>query len=462
MTASKVAWVTAFAGVLVALGIAVSASGMIPSLAPHSGPSPPAAGGAGNNSSTPPATYSLTFSETGLPNGTFWGVTLHTSYWGRFAPIGSTAPYPGLGWNGSTTSSIGFVVPNGTYSFRIGVGPVNGTPYSATPENGTVIVNGTNAGVAVSFAPVTFYSVSFVETGLPSGTFWWVLVGGAGVGGWTPTPHPAPSATPAGFGWNGTNGTSVGFQLPDGTYSFFVPAAWTANGTYLASPRSGEFTVNGSAVSVAVSFSVPVAYSITFTESGLPNGTNWSVLLWGGNCWGFGVNTSANSSIGFAQADGSYRYLVPDVWTSAGLYQATPGRGSVTVNGTSVSVSVSFSLLSLYNVTFVETGLPNGTLWSAALFGHGPGHSSWASSNTSSITFSRPNGTYRFGIAPAWNSTGFFTADPSYGNVTVNGTSVTIDVTFTFSNYSAGWQPSAAVPSAPPATVPGTAAGRSN
>ena len=48
-----------------------------------------------------------------------------------------------------------------------------------------------------------------------------------------------------------------------------------------------------------------------------------------------------------------------------------------------------------YNVTFQETGLPAGTFWGVSVQGHyGWGHHRGEISNTSSIVFSLPNGTY--------------------------------------------------------------------
>ena len=448
MVASKVAWVTVLAGVFVALGIAVSASGMMPGLTSHPGPSTPAAGGWGNNSSRSWTSYAVTFTETGLPNGTFWWVGIHGP-WGHWfvpAPPGPGAQPQdfGLGWNGSTSSSVGFSLPNGTYAYQIGSAHANGTLYGASPVSGTISVNGTNVSTAVTFAAATFYAVTFTESGLPNGTFWSVHVQGAGWGGsWGPSAR-TPSANPG--SWNGSTNGSIGFQLPDGTYPYFVPPAWSSNGTYLASPEFGTLTVNGSAMTVSVSFSIPVAYEITFNESGLPVGTNWSVVLFGGNWWNFGYNSSANSSIGFARTDGTYRYAVPDVWTSGGLYLANPAKGSLAVNGTNVSLSVTFAPLSFYNVTFVESGLPSGTNWSAALFTHLPGGSTWGVSNSTSLTLSSPNGTFDFLVGPVWNATGIFTASPSYGNVTVNGTSVVVSVSYAFTNYSSGWGPSRGTP----------------
>ncbi len=74
----------------------------------------------------------------------------------------------------------------------------------------------------------------------------------------------------------------------------------------------------------------------------------------------------------------------------------------------------------LYRVTFVESGLPGGTLWSVTLNGV------TLSSNGRAITFEDPDGTYAFS-APAVHHRA---AVPSHGSVTVSGRNVGESVNF--------------------------------
>ena len=318
----------------------------------------------------------------------------------------------------------------------------NGTLYTPTASIGNFTVNGSAVAVNVTFALATFYNVSFVESGLPNGTFWAVVLHGSDRGGWGHAGEGARADCGGGSGWSGSNTSSINFTLPDGTYRFAVPAAWTSSGLLFANPQSGTVTVNGSSVTESITFAPPQLYNVTFNETGLPNGTTWSAAVVGGGWGSFGFNSSANSTIGFVIGDGTYRYGVLPVWTSGGIYVATPATGNLTVNGSAVSVSVAFALVPTYNVTFVETGLPNGTSWSAGLFGSGWGHAAWNSTSNGSLTLTVPDGAYHFLVAPVFNSTGYFSASPAFGNVTVNGTSVTVDVSFSFSNYSSAWAPS--------------------
>jgi hypothetical protein len=73
--------------------------------------------------------YTVMFNETGLPPGANWSVTMDGVH------------------HSSTTDSIAFTEPNGTYSFTI----QNTTRNTASPSSGMVIVSGANAVVHISF-----------------------------------------------------------------------------------------------------------------------------------------------------------------------------------------------------------------------------------------------------------------------------------------------------------------------
>jgi YVTN family beta-propeller protein len=78
----------------------------------------------------------------------------------------------------------------------------------------------------------------------------------------------------------------------------------------------------------------PTDYPVTFTESGLPAGTDWSVTLAGT------TNSSMTPTIGFREPNGTYSFTVRSV---AGGYTATPSTGSLNVSAASVSEAVTFS-----------------------------------------------------------------------------------------------------------------------
>jgi hypothetical protein len=167
-------------------------------------------GGSSSGGSSGPS-YAVTFSETGLPAGISWTVTFN----------GQTLS--------STTSTIAFSEHNGTYSFS-----VSASGYTATPASGSLTVSGVSSK-SITFAalPPGSYTVTFTESGLPTGMTWSVTLNSA---------------------QESSTGTSISFTETNGTYSFTVGSVTG----YTASPSSGMVTVSG-----------PTSpQSITFTSSG--------------------------------------------------------------------------------------------------------------------------------------------------------------------------------------------------
>ena len=95
---------------------------------------------------------------------------------------------------------------------------------------------------------ISYYSVSFKESGLPSGTEWWANVTGQ-------TSHSSTTSY-------------VNSTLPNGTYYYNVS---TINKAYPPFPKAGSFTISSANVSISIMF----GYSVTFTETGLPSSYKW-------------------------------------------------------------------------------------------------------------------------------------------------------------------------------------------
>ena len=424
-------------------------------------------GKAGGGPGPAPGQYSITFSEAGLTKGTTWSVTL----------AGST--------RSSSGSPVQFTEGNGSYAFSIG--RVSG--YTASPSSGTVTVNGASVTQAVAFSPsaVATYSVTFTEAGLPSGTAWSLTLSGS----------PGSGSAPG----------SITFNEPNGTYSFTIGSV----AGYTANPSSGSVTVNGAGVTQTIVFSSSTApvYPVTFTESGLPSGTAWSVML-----GGVPEGASAPASIVFDEPNGTYSYTVG----SPAGFTASPSSGSVTVNGAAVTQTATFTPVSAggyyavtltsqglpagsggwfldvlnsafsiyggvvesgstavfelpngtyyasayaedsnyttsppshefnvtgasesevfvftpipppsgYAVTFSESGLPSGTSWYASLYNEATGSSQEKSGTGSTITLTEPNGTYYFGVGASG-----YAANPGSGTLTVDGAAVSESIQFT-------------------------------
>ena len=154
--------------------------------------------------------YNINFIESGLPSGTSWAVTFNATT------------------NESDTNTITFTSTNGSYQFT--VSPVSG--YIITPASGTTVVNGSSVTEEITFAvkpAITKYHVTFIETGLPSGTSWSITI---------------DSMT------NSSTSNTIGFLLPDGNYSFM-----TSNNAGYSASGPTTVKVDGSNVTVNLSFS---------------------------------------------------------------------------------------------------------------------------------------------------------------------------------------------------------------
>jgi hypothetical protein len=270
------------------------------------------------------------------------------------------------------------------------------------------------------------YNVTFNETGLPAGTNWTVSV--FWHGGWMHFPLRGHHET--------SNGPTLVFSLPNGTYRYLVhPVA----GFLVEGGGHGLVRVAGaSPPTVNVTFARLTTYAVTFSESGLASGTNWTVRVVPAEvAWhhegGRGTVTGNGASLTLSLPNGTYAFCVLPV---PGYEVTANGSGTFSVSGASPpAVQVTFVRLTTYTVTFQETGLPSGTNWSVAVgalpsWGGSPAPTvvRIAMSNTSTITFQLPNGTYLFHVG---HVDGYFVQNGSFGVVNVSGAAPpTINVTF--------------------------------
>ncbi|MGC8497127.1 MAG: hypothetical protein ACP5NL_03910 [Thermoplasmata archaeon] len=235
-------------------------------------------------------TYPVSFTETGLPSGSSWGITV----------------------NGNTYSSssniVNFNEPNGTYYYEV----VPPSGYTTSPPTGTFTVSGAPVSNSLLFTKATKgpYRITFTETGLPNGTEWIV-------------------ESPNTFMYNSTNNTLI-FYEPNGTYFYDI---FTYVNYYANIPR-GNFTVLGASVNISVVFSTTVSqsYVVSFYASGLPKGVSWTVTFNGQTI------TSTNDYINFTVPNGvySWTYSIPYPYYST----ITPEKITVDNQGTKIIVPV--------------------------------------------------------------------------------------------------------------------------
>jgi hypothetical protein len=328
--------------------------------------------------------YGVTFTETGLPAGTAWSVTVGGTYYS------------------TNLNQISAELPNATYSWKVGIVP-GWTPSSSA---GSITINGAGVNVPISFNR-TVYAVSFVESGLNSNALWNVTFNGS-----------------LHFSRSG----SIAFSLPNGTYSFTVGKRWG----WSVSPISGVITVSGSAVNENILF-VPIpTYTVTFQETGIAPGVRWDVNLTntsdGGLNSSYAIVSSSvpwSSSISLEEFNGRYSYTT---YSSGFEAYSWSTSSPITVNGNNIVVRVYFKQIT-YGVWFIPSGLPFYESWNAYLNVNGnieSGNGYYTPSQNGSIEFVVGNGTYSYSV-PALNG---YRASPSSGEVGVAGGSVSITVDF--------------------------------
>ncbi|HTS33107.1 MAG TPA: thermopsin family protease [Thermoplasmata archaeon] len=309
----------------------------------------------------------LLFEGTGLPSGGAWGLTLD-------------------GVTYSATASL-VIIPSwvlGDPLLSYLVTPPTG--YVVTPNSGTVDYTGADQIIQLAFSP-TPETVTFSETGLATGASW-----NATLNGVTLT----------------STGSTIVFSIGAGTYGWSVDAAG-----YTTETPSGSVTVTSSGATVDVTFTAIPVYAVTFTESGLPTGTSWSVILGGV------PETSTGSSIVFEETAGTYSYSVGSV---SGYGVSSPASGSVTVSNAAVNVGVTYVALpaTTYSVTFTESGLATGTVWSVTLNGV------TEYSGTTTVVFSEAPGSFTYTVGAVTGYTA-----PVGGSVMVTDASVGVSLTYT-------------------------------
>ena len=320
--------------------------------------------------------YSITFTESGLPSGASWYVNI-TEYNG-------TIYHSGL----ISTSYYSFSLTNGSYSYTIDSA---NKIYTPSPISSTFSVDGAPVPLSITFSAIK-YTVTFQETGFPFGTPWYVnLSNGMDLGPIT--------------------GSSYSFNVTNGSYSFSIASA---NKIYAPNMTSGSFTVYGSPLSFDIKF-IPVTYTATFQEAGLPSGSTWYV-----NITGMASSGSITfSSYSISLTNGTYLFAIS---TSDKNYAPYFITDSFAVNGVTQSISVTFKPV-IYEVQFNSMNLPSGDIWYVNLSN---GISSGPITG-SSYTFSLTNGTYTYSIA---------TSDKIYepsilsGSFIINGSSLSEPITF--------------------------------
>lgn len=248
---------------------------------------------------------------------------------------------------------------------------------NASSTNGQVLIFGVQKA----------YNVTFRESGLPSGTDWFVNISGE------------QSSGPI------NSGSAYSLNLVNGTYSYSV----STTDKEFKPVYANTFSVSGSSLSVNVTYK-PVVYAVTFSESGLPSSVPWYVNVSGETPSGGILTTTFSESL----QNGSYIFTA----TTGDLNYAAHYPSAFKVSGSNLLINVTFYQIR-FAVTFTETGLPAGTSWNITVDGV-----SHIVSGTS-LAIYLLNGTYSYST----HLTGYTTVNGT-GNLTISGHQVSISISF--------------------------------
>lgn len=218
--------------------------------------------------------------------------------------------------NGNNDATVNLV--NGTYSYKA---PTVNTyedsnlnisaEYIPSVKYGNVTV--TSGGGSQTYVPIQYkgyFRTTFSESGLPSGKTWWVNLSD-------------------GKSFSTNSNTLVVFAS-NGSYSYT-----TSTGDKHYEPAgSGTFTVNGSQITNTVSFN-PVEYQVDFEETGLTQGSVWSVDMGGS------IHTTSSHFVNLTMFNGTYNAT----FTGPTGYEPNPQSIILTVDGSGHEALVQYQPL---------------------------------------------------------------------------------------------------------------------
>lgn len=281
--------------------------------------------------------YPLAFVESGLPNGTTWGITVtnqssgapnsYTSSSDNITLLVGTTPLQFTMWTVPSASSGQFWLPTTSV-----IDPVN------VLTNPTVPVSYTLGGLSS-----TSFTTTFNEVGLPNATAWSLELGSSSFGLAT----NSTTMSLAGGSSYSVNASYVYLESGVGYYATSVTVTpYVINETVTTATAPATYTVDGSGV-VTVHFSPMYYATVTATVGGSVSPSSQWVL------------SGQSITLGETAASG-YHFVG---WTGTGAGAVTTGTSApaVTPRGPIAELATFRpNAPPTWNVTVVGTGLPAG------------------------------------------------------------------------------------------------------
>ena len=313
---------------------------------------------------------------------------------------GSNLSYPFYGNLNGTVSPLlstvlvdGVQVPthSGTFNRTLFPGNYNvsiTSPYYANFTEKIIVESG--HVVSIDAVLKKLYNLTVTVSGLSPNTSWNLSVNGTGYV---------------------LKNTTFSTQVVNGSYSLNVPGFIYVSKLerYYAQFHNHTLNINGS--SQNYTFKYEKEYYLNVNSNSISRGNVTPISAW--YPAGSMVNISEKSYTGF-----TFR-----LWTGTGngSYSGPNGTGTIIMNSPVNETAWFYPLgIVLYKIYFDELGLPSGTYWTVSL------NNTPQQSNSSQMYFEEPNGTYSYEI---YHANGYV-SNRSYGNVSVNGSSSIITLSF--------------------------------
>jgi thermopsin len=271
--------------------------------------------------------YNITFEEQGLPAGAGWEVTLNV---------------PPLYYDFEEEEEFNSSVAPGTFNFTETAGIWYFYPSTTDPNFASTVGSATltNQSIVVLVQFAAAYTVSFIESGLPSGS------------GWAVDLYVDGEITNEN---DSTTSTNLVAGVSPGVYEYAYYAYSSSNGKDYA-PTGGDVYITVTAnATVHVGFAL--AYVLTVHAVGVPAGVVWFFSASGGAGAQFG-STTTSDWVNFTVAAQTYS------WESgAAGFVASPSSGTFALTGNS-TLTVTFTSAATATGTLTGTITPAAaTLW---------------------------------------------------------------------------------------------------
>ncbi len=298
-------------------------------------------------------TYAVTISESGLPAGTLW-----------------SAGVDGL-TEAANSTSFSFALANGTYSYSIQeVQAAGGEAYLPGSFSGSLAIAGAPVFLNVTFSLHPAYNHTFRESGLPSGTSWWIN-------------------TSTGISRE-SQGSALNITVPGGLYTY---EAQTGSRSWYA--PAGSFDVTGGQNETNVTFTLfentldVSIWDYNVSQSPYPSSIPLPVYLNFSDGQSYEAVWNASSPPAFLQVmlpNGTYGYSLSALSgrisgilsgityvneAFASVFSLPGGASSIASYEPPGSHITATGLLSqtLVHALFTEHGLPAGSAWNLTIQG---------------------------------------------------------------------------------------------